>query len=120
MCLTFQSFTWDEHAEYDLAAMLSHMMEVTGQTSYYYIGHSMGTLSYFTSCNYHSWICDQTRLMVGYGPHTAVPHLKSPLFRILSLFAHDLDWIFHEVGLYEFGPSNWLIKLVADEVCDRL
>ena len=57
--------------------------------------------------------------MVGYGPHTAVPHLTSPLFRIMSLFAHDIDWLFNEVGLYEFGPSNWLIKLLADEVCDR-
>ena len=26
--------------------------EVTGAEDYYYIGHSMGTLTYFTACNY--------------------------------------------------------------------
>ena len=27
-------------------------IEVTGAEDYYYIGHSMGTLTYFTACNY--------------------------------------------------------------------
>ena len=56
-------------------------MEVTGVEEYHYIGHSMGTLTYFTACNYNAWVCAKTRLMVGYGPHTAVPHITSPLFR---------------------------------------
>ena len=68
-------FTWDEHAEYDLPAMLGLMMEVTGQKEYFYLGHSMGTLTYFTACNYQAWVCNNTRLMMGYGPHTVVPHL---------------------------------------------
>lgn len=115
----YWKFTWDEHAEYDIPAMLSHMQNLTKQSSYFYIGHSMGTLSYFTACNYHAWVCDDTKLMVGYGPHTTVPHLKSPLFRLLSTFSHDVDWILNAIGLYEFGPSNWFLKLLADEVCDK-
>ena len=61
--------------------MLRHVMRVTGERRYHYIGHSMGTLSYFTACNYNAWVCEQTKLMAGYGPHTAVPNLISPLFR---------------------------------------
>ena len=61
--------------------MLEHVLEVTGVEEYHYIGHSMGTLTYFTACNYNAWVCAKTRLMVGYGPHTAVPHITSPLFR---------------------------------------
>ena len=41
---------------YDLPAMLRHVMKVTGQDRFYYIGHSMGTLSYYTACNYNPWI----------------------------------------------------------------
>ena len=37
-------------AEYDTPAMLSHVMEVTGQDILYYIGHSMGTITYYTAC----------------------------------------------------------------------
>jgi len=32
------------------------MMAVTGAERFHYIGHSMGTLSYYTACNYHPWI----------------------------------------------------------------
>ena len=58
-------FTWDEHAQYDLPAMLEHMMEVTRESRYHYIGHSMGTLSYFTACNYNAWVCNNTKMMAG-------------------------------------------------------
>ena len=58
------------------------MMEVTGEEKYFYLGHSMGTLAYFTACNYHAWVCNNTRLMLGYGPHTAVPHLVSIHFTL--------------------------------------
>ena len=114
-----QTFTWDEHAEYDLPAMLGHVMKVTGAEEYHYIGHSMGTLAYFTACNYNAWVCDKSRLMVGYGPHTAVPHLTSPLFRLLALFSSDIHWLLEHIGLYQFAPSNWLTRALADQVCDR-
>ena len=48
----YWSFSWDEMGEHDLPTMLAHMMEVTGQDRFYYIGHSMGTITYFTACNY--------------------------------------------------------------------
>ena len=31
---TYWSFTWDEHAQYDLPAMVSHMMSVTKVKEY--------------------------------------------------------------------------------------
>merc|ERR1711892_436652 len=70
---TYWAFSWDEMAEHDLPTMLAHMREVTGQETFHYIGHSMGTITYYTACNYHSWIANATKLMVGYGPHTVLP-----------------------------------------------
>ena len=113
-------FTWDEHAQYDLPAMLRHVMEVSGAEDYFYIGHSMGTLSYFTACNYNAWLCNKTRLMVGYGPHTSVPHLSSPLFRFLARFSGSIHWLLQEIGMYEFMPSSWLVHALAEKVCDRV
>eukprot|EP00092_Neocalanus_flemingeri_P025080 GFUD01027196.1.p1 GENE.GFUD01027196.1~~GFUD01027196.1.p1 ORF type:complete len:433 (+),score=105.33 GFUD01027196.1:337-1635(+) len=114
---TYWTFTWDEMAEHDLPTMLSHMMEVTGQDTFYYIGHSMGTLTYYTACNYHHWIQNATRLMVGYGAHTAVPHITSPVFKLLAYFAKNLQWISDNFGVDKFLPSNWLIQWWASEVC---
>jgi len=115
----FWSFSWDEMASQDLPTMLSHMMKVSGENSFYYIGHSMGTLTYFTACNYHTWIQNSTRLMIGYGAHTVVPNIVSPIFEILNRFAGDIEWISEHLGIYEVAPSNWLMDWFASEVCDQ-
>lgn len=114
----YWSFSWDEMAKYDLPAMLQHLMAVTGQDRFHYIGHSMGTLSYYTACNYHDWIANATKLMVGYGPHTIVPNLVSPIFKLLTNYMDDLQFILEHLGIYDFMPSNWLIQWLASEVCD--
>jgi len=115
----FWDFSWDEMAEHDLPAMLGHMMQVTQQDRFHYIGHSMGTLGYFTACNYHPWIANATKLMVGYGAHTRVPHMSSPLFLWLSYWMEDLQWLMKTLGIHEFLPSSWLMEWLSSEVCDE-
>merc|ERR550519_546293 len=115
----FWDFSWDEMAEHDLPAMLGHMMKVTQQDKFHYIGHSMGTLGYFTACNYHPWIANATKLMVGYGAHTRVPHLSSPLLSWMAYWLEDLQWLKNTLGLHEFLPSNWLMEWLSSEVCDE-
>lgn len=115
----YWDFTWDEMAQYDLPAMLKHMMKVTGEDQFHYIGHSMGTLTYYTACNYHQWIANATKLMVGYGAHTKVPHMYSPLFRLLADYVKDIRWLMEALGLHQFLPSSWLMDWVASKVCDE-
>lgn len=115
----FWEFSWDEMAKFDLPAMLTHVMAVTGQNRFHYVGHSMGTLSYYTACNYHPWIANATKLMVGYGPHTIVPHMTSPIFTLMAKYMDNLEFILEHLGIYEFAPSNWLMQWLASEICDE-
>ena len=55
-CCDYNNLIGNPVIRYDLPAMLQHLMAVTGQDRFHYIGHSMGTLSYYTACNYHDWI----------------------------------------------------------------
>ena len=32
----------------------------------------------------------------------------------------SLSWLFQQVGLYEFMPSGWLVRALAENVCDRV
>jgi len=111
-------FSWDQMAEYDLPTMLKHAMEITGQEKFYYIGHSMGTLSYYTACNYHPWIPAATKLMVGYGAHTVVQHMTSPV-RLVAPFAMDVQWLMEHLGMYQFKPSLLLTEWFASIACSQ-
>ena len=35
-------------------------VQVTRVEQLQYVGHSMGTLAYFTACNYHPWVCQRS------------------------------------------------------------
>ena len=37
-------FSWDEMAAKDVPAMIDYVLEQTGQSELYYIGHSQGTM----------------------------------------------------------------------------
>merc|ERR1719347_1724424 len=116
----YWDFSWDEMAKYDLPKMLLKMQEVTGEREFFYIGHSMGTLTYFTALNHYSWIANSTRLMQGYGAHTIIQHMTSPLFTFLAEYMSEEMWILEHLGVYDFMPSNWLIEQVAARVCNKM
>ena len=55
-----------------------------------------------------------TKLMVGYGPHTVIPHLSSPIFGLLSKYVDDIqvtdiliNWVFLELH----GQVLYILKL---------
>ena len=115
----YWAFSWDEMAQYDLPTMIEHTLQVTGHKDLYYIGHSMGTITYYTACNYHPWIPEATKLMVGYGAHTVVPNMISPVISMMAYFADDIQSLLNYLGIYEFLPSNWLMEWWATKVCDE-
>merc|ERR1712168_816138 len=43
----FWDYSFDEHAKYDLPAMINHVLNVTGNEQLYYVGHSQGTMMAF-------------------------------------------------------------------------
>lgn len=43
----FTSYSFDQHAAYDLPGMLNYVLEKTGEEYLYYVGHSQGTLIAF-------------------------------------------------------------------------
>ena len=94
----FWRFSFDQMGERDLPTMLNYVLELTGQEKLSYIGHSMGTMTFWIMMNSRPWMnakvhsipkkknslhCEnalQVRLMVGLAPVTAAAlHPASPL-----------------------------------------
>ena len=93
----FWRFSFDQMGERDLPTMLNYVLELTGQEKLSYIGHSMGTMTFWIMMNRWPWMnakvgpthqnekkkasdFSQVRLMVGLAPVTAPAlHRNSPL-----------------------------------------
>ena len=55
--------------------------------------------------------------MVGYGSHTEVWHMTSPVRR-LAPYSSDIQWLADRGELNQLKPPTLLIDIFAEEVCD--
>lgn len=112
----FWDFSFDEMIEYDLPAMLDHVLNTTGRERLLFVGHSQGTLILFGLLAERPEYNDKIELFAAMGPVTTVTYMKSPI-RYLAPFVEDAAAIFAMFGEYDFLPSSALMKLAAGTVC---
>jgi len=112
----FWQFSWDEMAKYDLPTELNYVLEQTGVSKLYYVGHSMGTTTYMAMNSVDPSWADRVELAVFLAPVAYVDHMKSPI-KLLAPFSDLVQWVADHMGMGEFLPSNWLMDLIADFVC---
>ena len=60
--------SWDQVGEFDLPAMLKYAMEVTGEESIFYVGHSMGTTTFMVMANKHPELMEHIKLANFFAP----------------------------------------------------
>ncbi|KAI6175985.1 Lipase [Aphelenchoides bicaudatus] len=112
----FWQFSWDEMAKYDLPAMFDKIEKVTGQKQIYYVGHSQGTLIMFAKLASEPTFEKRIKRFFALAPVAEVKRIKG----MLKFLADDLyPWIFDILPDGEFLPSNWLMKLISDWVCNN-
>jgi pimeloyl-ACP methyl ester carboxylesterase len=79
----FWRFSFDEHGQEDLPAMLEHVLATTGRQRLVYIGHSMGTTAFWIMMNARPEMNASVELMVGLAPVAAPAlHPSSPLLTL--------------------------------------
>ncbi|XP_015184619.1 PREDICTED: uncharacterized protein LOC107070697 [Polistes dominula] len=112
----FWDFSWHEMGIYDLPAMISYITNLK-QSNLTYIGHSMGTTSFYVMSRLRSDIASKVQMMFSLAPVAYMKHIKSPL-RLLAPFARDLKSVIHFLGEDEFLPHDKLTKYFAKYGCD--
>lgn len=112
----FWNFSWHEMGIYDLPAEISYITDLK-KSNLVYIGHSMGTTSFYVMSSIRPDIANNVQMMFSLAPVAYMSHLKSPI-RLLAPFVHDYELIAHYLGEDEFLPHNVLIQFLAKYGCD--
>jgi len=113
----YWQFSWDEMAKYDLSAMIDKALEVTGQQSLYYIGHSQGTLTMFTKLSTDATFHTKIRKFFALAPVGTVKHIRGLLYYISEYLYDEFHLLFEVFGDGEFLPNSWIMDLIAKFVC---
>ena len=85
-------------AEYDIPAMLEHVLKVSGQTQLFYIGHSQGTLVGFTGFSTNPELAKKVKLFIALAPIFYVTH-TSALLRDLAFTLSPIEVWAGAIGL---------------------
>jgi len=113
----FWAFSFDEMAAYDLPIMIDTVLNHTGQSQVYYIGHSMGTMTMFAKLSLDQVFASKIRKYFALAPVATVTHMGGML-SYLAPYTNDLEFLLKLIGGYgEFLPSNELMHLVAKYMC---
>jgi len=113
----FWAFSWDEMAKYDLPASINYALSVAKQKQLFYIGHSQGTSIAFAGFGQNPDLAKKIKVFFALAPVTTVGHIKGAI-KVLSYFTPEVEFLIKILGVRDFAPSNWLIKLLADTICD--
>uniref|UniRef100_A0A8D0HEY5 Partial AB-hydrolase lipase domain-containing protein n=1 Tax=Sphenodon punctatus TaxID=8508 RepID=A0A8D0HEY5_SPHPU len=85
----FWDFSVNEMAKYDLPAMISFILEKTGQKQLYYVGYSQGCTMGFVAFSSMPQLAEKVKMFFALAPLSTLKYSRSPL-RAVLLFPEGL------------------------------
>uniref|UniRef100_A0A1I7YZV3 AB hydrolase-1 domain-containing protein n=1 Tax=Steinernema glaseri TaxID=37863 RepID=A0A1I7YZV3_9BILA len=108
-------FSWDEMATFDLPASIDAVLERTGQSYLYYVGHSQGTTILFARNSENQELKGKIRKHFALAPIATIKYMKG----LFAFFAHYFYTSWQKkvtlLGSSDFLPSSWLTKPIPPE-----
>jgi lysosomal acid lipase/cholesteryl ester hydrolase len=101
----------------DLSTMINKALEISGQETLIYIGHSQGTIMGFGAFPLQPDLASKVDLFIGLAPVAFVGNQESLLLDFLA----ELDaasWLAF-FGEEEFLPSDWIVHFIAGSLCKQ-
>lgn len=113
----FWAFSWDEMAKYDLPASINYALKVSKQKQLFYVGHSQGTLIAFAEFGRNPELAQKIKAFFALAPVATVGSIKGAI-KVISYFSSELEFLLKILGIKDFAPSNWLMKILAETLCE--
>ncbi|XP_029167695.1 lipase 1-like [Nylanderia fulva] len=103
---TFWDFSYHEMGIYDLPAMITFITNMTSQPLHAYIGHSMGTTSFYIMASKRPEIARMVQKMISLAPLAFKNHMKSVIRYFLPFFS-ELQKMMEVLFRGEFLRRDW-------------
>jgi lysosomal acid lipase/cholesteryl ester hydrolase len=113
----FWDFSFDEMSEYDLTAMIDYVLDKTGQSNLFYVGHSQGTLIKFINSN--PIYLNKIKLFIALGPVATVAHMNATIPNTLAnLGSFSNQEIYFKIfGRHAFASTQF--DFIIKTLCNR-
>ncbi len=80
-------FSLDDMIQYDVIAVINHILKVCQQDQLFYVGHSMGcSLLFGAAAIYQNEIAKKIKLMIAYAPGVYIQNATSHMVATASWF----------------------------------
>ncbi|XP_012231374.2 lipase 3-like isoform X1 [Linepithema humile] len=112
----FWDFSFEEIGTYDLPAIISYITNLTSKPLYTYIGHSMGTTTFYVMAIKRPEIAKMVRMMISLAPAAFIGNMTSSL-QLLVPFTSSFEAM-HFLGIYEFLPTNCVLQYLMKVLCN--
>ncbi|XP_018304076.1 lipase 3 [Mycetomoellerius zeteki] len=113
----YWDFSWHEIGVYDLPAMIDYIVKTTGREKMFYLGHSQGTTVFFVMSTELPEYQHKIQAMFALAPVAYCGRMRNPIFQFLARFSDPLDELFKLIGIYEFAPTDEIMKQFQKMVC---
>ncbi|XP_050303075.1 lipase 3-like isoform X4 [Anthonomus grandis grandis] len=116
----YWQFSWHQIGDIDMPTMIDYVLEQTGVSQVYYVGHSQGTTVYYVMLSMHPEYNSKIKIGASLAPIGYMDHMTGPLLRVIALYTDELNVLGTLIGVDEFAPTSDFFKYIAgDVVCSE-
>ena len=101
----FWDYSIDEHAKYDLPAMVDYILKKTDQKQLYYVGHSQGTIMGFAGFSENLKLQSKIKMYFALAPITRMITVSKD-YKNLAWWGNTIQRVCNWFGKYEVMPAS--------------
>ncbi|XP_020278819.1 lipase 3-like isoform X2 [Pseudomyrmex gracilis] len=111
----FWNFSFHDIGCYDLPATIDYILEKTGHSKLYFIGHSQGAASFYIMGSEKPEYIAKIKGMISLAPAAFVGNQKSLLLKYISYWRNILEWGFDACNMYQVFPrfNKWQTNILS-------
>lgn len=113
----YWEYSFDEHGNYDLPAMIDYVLATSKRPRLYYIGHSQGTTNFFVMNSLRPEYNNKIELSIQLAPIAFMGNITSPIPIIAAQVLEPIKAFLEAAGYRELFAKDQIAHSVVELLC---